>query len=88
MATRGRKPTVEIRYPILMKYLVSLGSEEERVLFAESCGTTVGYLRNAQYSFKKLGAEISVAIEKNSAGRVTRKHLHPDDYRDIWPELK
>lgn len=88
MSKLGRKQSVDIRYPELMKFLASIPTEEERHLFAASCGTTLGYLRNAQYSFKKLGAEISVAIERNSAGRVTRKHLHPDEYRDIWPELK
>lgn len=29
-----------------------------------------------------------VAIEKATAGQVTRQELRPDDWHQIWPELK
>ncbi len=59
---------------------------EERSFFAVQCKTTVGYLRNAIYTKKKLGASLCVLIEKNSNSIVTRKDLHPD-WVKIWPEL-
>lgn len=31
--------------------------------------------------------ERCVAIERATAGAVTRQDLRPDDWRDIWPEL-
>ena len=31
--------------------------------------------------------ERCVAIERATAGRVTRQALRPDDWQDIWPEL-
>lgn len=31
--------------------------------------------------------ERCVAIERATAGAVTRRDLRPDDWRDIWPEL-
>ena len=31
--------------------------------------------------------ERCVAIERATAGKVTRRDLRPDDWQDIWPEL-
>ncbi|OTA16536.1 antirepressor protein Cro [Xenorhabdus beddingii] len=59
---------------------------EERRSFAAKCKTTVGYLRNAISTKKKLGASLCVLIEKNSNGLVTRKDLH-SDWVKTWPEL-
>jgi hypothetical protein len=87
MKKPGPKPYVELKYPKLKEFLETMPSEEEKHVFAALCGTTLGYLRNVQYTSKKLGAEISVAIEKQSGKRVTRQDLHPADYDEIWPEL-
>ncbi|WP_426576709.1 Cro/Cl family transcriptional regulator [Xenorhabdus stockiae] len=59
---------------------------EERKSFADQCETTVGYLRNAISTKKKLGASLCVLIEKHSNGAVTRKDLH-SDWVKMWPEL-
>ena len=54
--------------------------------FALSCGTSIGYIRKAISVGAKLNPVLSVAIERESSGNVTRKDLH-DNWMDIWPEL-
>ena len=56
-------------------------------MFAGKCGTSPGYLFKAIAIKSKLGAALSVRIEKHSGGEVSRKDLHPDDWADIWPEM-
>lgn len=70
----------------LRNYLNALSLERQRV-FAASCGTSLEYLRKAISKKQKLGAALSVLIETNSGGSVSRKNLHPDDWEKIWPEL-
>ncbi|MCP5245716.1 MAG: helix-turn-helix domain-containing protein [Burkholderiales bacterium] len=70
----------------LRRYLNSKSTDEQRG-FAERCGTTIGYLRTAINAKKELGAELSVNIERESNGEVTRKALHPSNYLKKWPEL-
>lgn len=70
----------------LRTFLNSLTLPEQRE-FAESCVTTIGYLRKALSKNHELGAALSVLIEKNSKGKVSRKNLHPCDWPSIWPEL-
>lgn len=70
----------------LRAFLNSMTLAEQRT-FAEKCGTTLNSLRVALAKGSALGAELSVSIEKNSNGIVTRKHLHPDRWWLIWPEL-
>lgn len=36
---------------------------------------------------RPIPVERMVAIERATNGRVTRKDLHPDGWRDMWPEL-
>lgn len=67
-------------------FLNSLSSGEQEV-FAQRCGTSIGYLRKALSKNHDLGAALSVLIEQNSNGKVTRHHLHPEDWESIWPEL-
>lgn len=59
----------------------------ERGEFAKRCGTTKGHLQNVMYGTVPLAPIVCVAIERESAGAVTRKDLRPDDWRKIWPEL-
>lgn len=70
----------------LLKYLNSMSRRDQHE-FASACNTTVAYLRNAVHYKKKLGAELSVAIEQKSNGVVTRMILHPDNFISMWPEL-
>lgn len=60
----------------------------ERILFAESVGTSVGHLTNASYKYKKLDAKTCVAVEQASKHEVTRQELRPEDYWLIWPDLQ
>lgn len=68
-------------------YLNALSLSEQRI-FADTCGTTIGYLRKALSKNHELGPALCVLIEKASDGKVTRKDLHPTDWESIWPELK
>lgn len=70
----------------LRAFLNSLSLAEQRE-FAKKCGTTLNSLRVALAKNSALGAELSVAIEVHSAGAVTRKHLHPEKWHLIWPEI-
>jgi DNA-binding transcriptional regulator YdaS (Cro superfamily) len=60
----------------------------ERQCFAERCGTTLAFLRNIVYGQRIAGEKLSVAIERESGGVVTRLDLRPDDWHEIWPELE
>lgn len=61
---------------------------EEQKQFAANCRTTVAYIRKV-FCVKglKFGAILCSLIEKESKGKVSRKHLRPDDWYIIWPEL-
>ena len=71
----------------LRNYLNALSLEKQRE-FAARCETSLEYLRKAISKKQKLGAALSVSIEKQSGGSVSRKNLTPDDWEKIWPELE
>ncbi len=71
----------------LLAYLNSL-SRDDQEGFAKRCDTSVGYLRKACSIHQRIGAELCSAIERESAGRVTRKDLRPLDWKLVWPELQ
>jgi DNA-binding transcriptional regulator YdaS (Cro superfamily) len=52
-----------------------------------STGTSRAYLRLIAYGHKTASAEIAAKTETASGGKVTRKALRPDDWKQIWPEL-
>lgn len=62
-------------------------SLRERGEFASKCGTSWPFLRNIAYGYRLAGEKLSVKIEIESEGVVTRKDLRPDDWHEIWPEL-
>lgn len=70
----------------LKTYLSSL-AVPEREGFAQECGTTRGHLQNVMYGHRPCSPELAVAIEKKSAGKVTRRDLRTD-WAAIWPELE
>ncbi len=70
----------------LRSYLNALSIAMQRE-FANKCGTSIEYLRKAISAKQKLGEALSVQIEINSQGKVTRQDLHPNDWAQIWPEL-
>lgn len=70
----------------LLRFINNL-PPDERAVFAARCKTSEGYLRKACSKGQKLGPALSVAIEAESGGEVTRKHLHPLDWAEQWPEL-
>ncbi len=72
---------------MLRTYLNTLPVKEQNA-FALKCGTTSNYLRKAICKGQIFSPKLVVNFEKHSRGVLTRKDFHPQDYRDIWPELK
>lgn len=72
---------------MLRAYLNTLPVKEQNA-FADKCGTTANYLRKAISKGQIFSPKLVVNFEKNSRGALTRKDFHPQDYREIWPELK
>ena len=71
---------------VLKMYWQKLSSEEKE-RFAKAVGTTVRYLTVSLYRGQVFKAEMCSAIERESAGAVTRKDLRPSDWHLVWPEL-
>ena len=71
----------------LKRYMASLSPKQKRA-FAESCGTTINYLRKVMSTGSVIGPEICVQIEIQSGGAVSRQSLNPENWQRIWPELK
>lgn len=71
----------------LLIYLNGL-SKLEQADFAQRCGTTVGYLRKACSKGEQLREKVCALVETHSAGAVKRAELRPEDWMDIWPELR
>ncbi len=70
----------------LKDHLASLDADKEANLAAAS-GATVGHLRNVASGFRAASPVLASAIERATAGAVTRRDLRPDDWHLIWPEL-
>ncbi len=71
----------------LTLYLNGL-TKQEQAYFAERCGTSVGYMRKVCSMGGLLREKVCALAEAHSAGAVTRKDLRPDDWAEIWPELR
>lgn len=61
----------------LRHYLGSL-SAEDRVAFAERCGTTLQYLRKALSTNQTLGEALCIRIDRESGGAVRCEALRAD----------
>ena len=66
----------------LLDYLKTM-TLKQRAGFATMCGTSPGHLNNVSYGYKTPGAEIAIAIERESAGAVTVEELRPDVPWDV-----
>lgn len=53
-------------------------SVPERASFALRCNTTKGHLGNVAYGCRRCAAELAVAIERESGGRVRAEATCPD----------
>ena len=71
----------------LLAYINSL-STQDQVQFGEDCNTSIGYLRKACSISQLLNPKICVSIERLTKGAIKRTHLRPNDFKEIWPELK
>jgi DNA-binding transcriptional regulator YdaS (Cro superfamily) len=70
----------------LYDFVKALPNAKARKEFAASCGVSLGRLRNVMYGLSPSNPKLSVLIERNTGGKVTRFHLHPDDGKEIWTD--
>lgn len=61
----------------LRQYLNDL-NKAGREQYAAACGTTVGYLRKAISAGQSLGADLCIALERESKGAVRCEDLRPE----------
>jgi DNA-binding transcriptional regulator YdaS (Cro superfamily) len=54
---------------------------------AKGVGVPPSFISKLSTGAKQPSAQLCVAIEKFTEGRVTRADLRPDDYWLIWPDL-
>lgn len=71
----------------LLKFFNSL-SAQDRLDFMACVETTENYIRKAVSAKQLLSPKLCVQIEQATDGAVTRRDLRPDDWAQIWPELK
>lgn len=71
----------------LTQYLKEL-DDDGREQLAVACKTTVGHLRNVGYGCSTCHPTLASRIWRHSKGHVSRESLCPDDYWEIWPDLK
>lgn len=70
----------------LKKYITQLPRGEAK-LFSKAIGVSPSYLSQMASGVASISPAISLAIERATAGAVTRADLRPDDYWLIWPDL-
>lgn len=68
---------------MLKPYLRTLPDKAAREAFASRCGTTLTYLRFVAYKAKKASAELAIAIERESGGKVRADEVRPDLSWDV-----
>jgi DNA-binding transcriptional regulator YdaS (Cro superfamily) len=61
----------------LLTYLNGL-PKDMRAQFVTACGTSEGYLRKAISIDQRLGADLCIAIDRESGGAVPCETLRPD----------
>lgn len=54
---------------------------------ARLLGKSQPHIHKWLHSPNSLAPEHCAAIERVTAGAITRKELRPDDWQEIWPEL-
>ena|SRR5688572_1620833 len=64
-------------FPSLRKFLNSIPPPEQEE-YALRCGTTIGYLRKKISAGGKLGESLSIALDRESSGKVRFDDLCPD----------
>jgi len=70
-----------------LKTYISAGGRGTATRLAEALGISPSYLSQMTGGTSPISPERCVAIERATAGSVTRKELRPDDWHLIWPEL-
>lgn len=60
----------------LLDYIKGLNKEQLEA-FAAGCSTTVGQIKQVAYG-RRVGAELAIAIDRNTAGQVSCEELRPD----------
>lgn len=56
--------------------------------FARSVGMSQAMLYQITKGLRPVPEKLCVRIERATNGAISRRDLRPDDWADIWPELK
>lgn len=73
----------------LKSYLDKLSNAGvSRIQFAKELGVFPVQIHHWETKARPVPAVRAVQIEKATNGEVTRADLRPDDWEQIWPELK
>jgi DNA-binding transcriptional regulator YdaS (Cro superfamily) len=70
------------KFNSLRNYLSTL-STDRQISFANSCGTSIGYLRKVLSTEPTMDGALCRLLDEKSNGQVKKHELRPD----IWPEL-
>lgn len=80
---------------IALLYCISMNIQEyleakkiTQSSFADLAGVSLGMVNHWIKGRSPVSPELSVVIENKTSGMVSRKDLHPDNWMNIWPELK
>jgi DNA-binding transcriptional regulator YdaS (Cro superfamily) len=58
-----------------------------KTAFAKKVGMSGAMLYQVETGIRPIPPKYCPAIEKETAGQVTRQELRPDDWQLLWPEL-
>lgn len=72
-------------YMKLIEYLNGGVSASE---LAKKTGIAPAFLWQVKNGRRKMPPKYCPKIEQATGGQVTRRDLRPDDWHEIWPELK
>jgi DNA-binding transcriptional regulator YdaS (Cro superfamily) len=68
----------------LLDYTLERGGQ---IKLAREINVPTVSIHHWAHGIRPVPAHAAVAIERATAGAVTRKDLRPNDWADIWPEL-
>ena len=63
----------------------NIGSQKD---LAAALGVSAGFVSHMVMGRRVVPPKYCPRIEEITGGQVTRKDLRPDDWHEIWPELK
>ena len=69
----------------LIEYCAIRGNQSH---LAKKTGIAPAFINQIARGVRKVPVQSAALIEKATNGAVTRQEMFPDDWEEIWPELK